>query len=90
MDEKRALKLYKQGLTAVYKKKYDKAIKLFDEVLSLNPEYIDALNQKALVLVNLGRIEEGYQILFKSYVIRLKKSGDIPSDINSIEAWLNV
>lgn len=89
MDEKLALKLYKLGLTAVNRKKYDKALKLFDDALYVYPEYVDALNRKALLLIDLGRLEEGYQIFTESNLIGLKKTGDIPSDINSIEAWIN-
>jgi len=66
MSEKKALLLYKKGVKAADNIKYEKAIKLFDEALSINPEYVDALNKKAFVLVDLGRTEE-IQIINKAY-----------------------
>jgi len=42
---------YKQG-------RYQEALECFDEALSIIPDYSDALSNKAMALIKLGRIEE--------------------------------
>ncbi|GAI69968.1 unnamed protein product [marine sediment metagenome] len=89
MSEKKALKLYQKGKSALNKMQYNKALDLFDQSLSINPEDTNTLGAKGFVLSKIGKLEESFQTYFKTNVIRLKKSGDIPSDINSIEAWMD-
>ena len=47
-----------------------------------------ALETKGYVLAKLGKLEESYQIYFQINIFRLKKFFEIPSDINSIESWI--
>ena len=89
MSEKKALKLYKKGKSALNKGQDYKALGLFNQSLSINPEDADTLFAKGKALLELKRLEESCQTYYKSNLIKLKKSGDIPSDINSIEAWID-
>lgn len=89
MSEKKALKLYQKGRGAIKKMQYDKALDLFNQSLSINPEDTNTLEARGFALSKIGKLEESFQTYFKTNVIKLKKSGDIPSDINSIEAWMD-
>lgn len=89
MSENKALKLYRKGRSALKKKQYYKALDLFDQSLSINPEDRNTLESKGRILSKLGRLEECCQTYYKINLIKIKQSGDIPSTVNSIEAWIH-
>ncbi|TKJ20715.1 MAG: hypothetical protein CEE42_14595 [Promethearchaeota archaeon Loki_b31] len=90
MSENKALKLYRKGRSALKKMQYYKALDLFDQSLSINPEDTNTLGAKGITLAQLGRLEESCLTYSKANLIKLKTFGeDIPSDINSIEAWMD-
>ena len=57
--------LFKKGLEATFKHKYDEAIQYFDKVLEINPKNVDALNNKAAALIKLAKYDEAIQYLDK-------------------------
>lgn len=52
------MKCFKKGLENYCQEKYDEAIEYFDAALKLDPVYSNALNNKGIVLRNLGKQEE--------------------------------
>ena len=83
------IKLYQKGKKYISKIKYNKAIEIFDKILSIDPEFEKALEMKGFALRQLGKLEESYQTFFQGDLITLKKTGDVPSDVYSIESWIN-
>ena len=57
--------LFKKGLEATFKHKYDEAIQYFDKVLEIDPKNIDALNNKAAALTKLAKYDEAIQYFDK-------------------------
>ena len=57
--------LFKKGLEAIIKQKYDEAIQYFDKVLEIDPKNVDALNNKGVSLGNLHKYDEAIQYFDK-------------------------
>ena len=57
-----AYELNLEGLKALEKKEYDKAIDFFDQALSKFPEYSDAINNRGVAYFRKGNISEAQSI----------------------------
>jgi len=57
-----AYNLNLEGLNALERKEYDKALDLFDQALSSFPEYSDAMNNRGVVYFRKGNISEAQSI----------------------------
>lgn len=57
-----AYELNLEGIKALEKKEYDKALSLFDQALSKFPEYSDAINNRGVVYFRRGHISEAQSI----------------------------
>jgi len=71
--------LYKKGLEAMAAGNYDEAISYFDQILEIDPNYVEVLNNKGASLGHLGEIEEGIAYFDKTLEI----------DPNNEIAWNN-
>ncbi|CAD8099858.1 unnamed protein product [Paramecium sonneborni] len=56
-------KLYQRGNYLLEKQKYEQAITLFDRVLEIDPEFVDAYYSKAIVAFEQNKIEEAKKLL---------------------------
>ena len=64
--------LFKKGLEATFKHKYDEAIQYFDKILEIDPKNVDALNNKGVSLGNLHKYDEAIQYFDKVLEINPK------------------
>ena len=48
-----------------YSNNYSKALELVEKSLAINPNYINAMDTKALILIQLGKYPEGIQLYDK-------------------------
>ncbi len=88
MSEKQISSLMKKGEKLYKKKRVLEALETFNNVLKISPDFFDALSLKTQILSNLGRPEEFFQASSKLNLLKLKKEGKIPSDINSPDIWI--
>ncbi len=66
VDEERAQKLLDAGLRLLRSWDYEGAIRAFTEALQLNPNLVEAYENRALVYRRIGRHEEAQKDLIKS------------------------
>lgn len=88
MSEKQVQALMKKGKKLFLKTKFQEALEIFENVLKISPEFIAAMNFKARILRKLKRYEEHFQTSFNLNLLKLKKDGEIPLDINSSDSWI--
>lgn len=65
--DKRAVKIYNEGMDLNYLEKYDEAINCFKEALEIDPTFLEAYNALAASYENIGSDNEAlktYEILF--------------------------
>ncbi|HEC39593.1 hypothetical protein LCGC14_0498310 [marine sediment metagenome] len=79
--KKKVEKLYKKG-------KFYEALALIEDFLKISPDFIEAMNLKAQIFFNLKKYEEFFQTSFNMNLLSLQKDGDIPSEINSPDSWI--
>ncbi len=88
MSEKKIKSLMKKGEKLYRKKKVLEALETFNNILKISPDFFDALNLKTQILSRLGRPEEFFRASSKLNLLKLKKEGITPSDINSPDIWI--
>lgn len=73
-----------RGNTLFKERKYQDALECYENALKIDPTYYDALNNKGITLIKLGRIDEARQINEKLIQLKtISKEQDIPADISS-------
>ncbi|KKN20421.1 hypothetical protein LCGC14_0935780 [marine sediment metagenome] len=88
MSEKQISSLMKKGEKLYKKTRVLEALEKFNNVLKISPEFLDALRMKTQILSKLGRPEEFFQASSQLNLLKLKKEGEIPSNINSPDIWI--
>ena len=88
MSNKKISSLMKKGEKLYRKGKLHEVLGLIGELLKISPDFIDAMNLKAQILQDLKKYEEFFQTSFNMNLLKLQKDGDIPSEINSPDSWI--